>query len=56
MITVNIYPTHTPGMKYLVKVNREKWEVNFQRNDLVSRLRDDYPGCQIIQHNCELKR
>ena len=56
MDNVDIYPTNEPGMKFLVKVGTEKWTVPFQYNDLVERLRDDYPGCQIISHNEELKR
>jgi hypothetical protein len=60
MITIDIYPCNEPGMKYLVRTNAtlesEKWTVPFQYDELVSRLRDDYPGCQIINHNYELKR
>ena len=55
MITVHIYPTKMPGMKYLVMVGWEKWPVPFQYDELVGRLRDDYPGCQIIKHLIGLK-
>ena len=53
MNIINIYPSKKPGMKYQIRVNLEtgfmleKWDVEFQYDDLVARLREDYPGCQI---------
>ena len=50
---VKIYTCISPGMKYTVRVSdtvnhiTETWDVPFQYDELISRLRDDYPGCQF---------